>query len=46
MPSSEAAEPLVELRDVRKSFGDHVVLEEIDLAISPGEAVVIAGVSG
>jgi len=46
MTNPEAASPLVELRDVRKSFGDHVVLEEIDLAINPGEAVVIAGVSG
>jgi ABC-type polar amino acid transport system ATPase subunit len=36
----------VELRDVRKSFGDNIVLDEIDLAISPGEAVVIAGPSG
>ncbi|MBW3609493.1 MAG: amino acid ABC transporter ATP-binding protein [Actinobacteria bacterium] len=37
---------MVELRDVRKSFGDHVVLDEIDLAIDAGEAVVVAGVSG
>ena len=41
-----AAPPLVELVDVRKSFGDNVVLEGIDLAIAPGEAVVIAGPSG
>ncbi len=46
MAHSEAAPPLVELRDVRKSFGDNVVLDEIDLAISPGEAIVIAGPSG
>ncbi|HEV2059135.1 MAG TPA: amino acid ABC transporter ATP-binding protein [Solirubrobacteraceae bacterium] len=46
MPNSEATEPLVELRDVRKSFGDHVVLDEIDLALDAGEAVVVAGVSG
>ena len=46
MPTGEATEPLVELRDVSKSFGDHVVLDEIDLAITPGEAVVVAGVSG
>ena len=45
-PSSEATEPLVELRDVRKSFGDNVVLDEIDLAIGAGEAIVIAGPSG
>jgi glutamate transport system ATP-binding protein len=37
---------LVELRGVRKSFGDNVVLEDIDLAVSRGEAIVIAGPSG
>ncbi|HEV2777543.1 MAG TPA: amino acid ABC transporter ATP-binding protein [Solirubrobacteraceae bacterium] len=46
MANSEASPPLVELRDVRKSFGDNVVLDEIDLAIGGGEAVVIAGPSG
>ena len=46
MENSEATRPLVELRDVRKSFGDNVVLDEIDLAIAPGEAIVIAGPSG
>ena len=37
---------LVELRSVRKSFGDNLVLEDIDLAIGRGEAVVVAGPSG
>ncbi len=46
MANSEAAPPLVELRDVRKSFGDNVVLDEIDLGIDAGEAIVIAGPSG
>jgi ABC-type polar amino acid transport system ATPase subunit len=46
MANSGAVEPLVELRDVRKSFGDNVVLDEIDLAITAGEAIVIAGPSG
>ena len=46
MANSEASPPLVELRDVRKSFGDNVVLDEIDLAIAAGEAVVVAGPSG
>ena len=46
MANREAAPPLVELRDVRKSFGDNVVLDETDLAIGGGEAVVIAGPSG
>jgi glutamate transport system ATP-binding protein len=37
---------LVELRSIRKSFGDNVVLDGIDLAIGRGEVVVIAGPSG
>jgi glutamate transport system ATP-binding protein len=36
----------VELRDVRKSFGDNLVLAGIDLEIERGEAVVVAGPSG
>jgi glutamate transport system ATP-binding protein len=37
---------LVELRSVRKSFGDNVVLDGVDLAIDRGEAIVVAGPSG
>ncbi len=37
---------LVELIEVRKSFGDNLVLDGIDLAIDRGEVVVIAGPSG
>ncbi len=37
---------LVELRNVHKSFGDNVVLHDVDLAIARGEAVVVAGPSG
>jgi glutamate transport system ATP-binding protein len=37
---------LVELRAVRKSFGDNVVLHDVDLRIARGEAVVVAGPSG
>jgi glutamate transport system ATP-binding protein len=37
---------LVELRSVRKSFGEHVVLDGIDLSIRRGEVIVIAGPSG
>jgi ABC-type sugar transport system ATPase subunit len=40
------AEHLVELRQVRKSFGDNLVLDAIDLSIDRGEAVVVAGPSG
>jgi glutamate transport system ATP-binding protein len=37
---------LVELREVRKSFGDNLVLDAIGLNIDRGEAVVVAGPSG
>jgi ABC-type polar amino acid transport system ATPase subunit len=41
-----AADPLVALAAVRKSFGDNLVLDGIDLEIARGEAVVVAGPSG
>src|SRR3712207_9152209 len=37
---------LVELEAVKKSFGDNVVLDGIDLTIDRGQAVVVAGPSG
>ena len=42
----EGGAHLVELRGVRKSFGDNVVLDDINLAVARGEAIVIAGPSG
>ena len=38
--------PLVELVDVRKSFGDNLVLDGVNLTIGRGSATVIAGPSG
>lgn len=46
MSSPPAAEPLVELRNVRKAFGQLVVLDGVDLSIYPGEAIGILGPSG
>ena len=37
---------LVRLQGVRKSFGSNLVLNEIDLSIARGEAIVVAGPSG
>jgi glutamate transport system ATP-binding protein len=37
---------LVELKDVRKSFGTNLVLDGVDLTVRRGEAIVIAGPSG
>jgi ABC-type polar amino acid transport system ATPase subunit len=39
-------EPVVRLEGVRKSFGDNVVLDGIDLGVEPGEVLVVIGPSG
>jgi polar amino acid transport system ATP-binding protein len=41
-----AASSLVRLEDVRKSFGDNLVLDGIDLDVAAQETVVIIGASG
>jgi len=46
MAQSSGNAPLVRLTDVCKSFGEHLVLDGIDLSIAAGEAIVIAGPSG
>jgi phospholipid/cholesterol/gamma-HCH transport system ATP-binding protein len=38
--------PRIRLRDVRKSFGDKLVLDGIDLDIMPGTSMVVLGGSG
>lgn len=39
-------EPLIELKGVSKSFGSNVILDNVDLTINRGEALVIIGPSG
>ncbi|MEU9573664.1 amino acid ABC transporter ATP-binding protein [Streptomyces massasporeus] len=41
-----AVEPLIELRDVNKHFGELHVLQDINLTVSRGEVVVVIGPSG
>ncbi|MBI5162311.1 MAG: ATP-binding cassette domain-containing protein [Magnetospirillum sp.] len=43
---STPVEPKIKLADVHKAFGPKVVLDGIDLAVQPGESVVIIGGSG
>ncbi|MDO5530855.1 amino acid ABC transporter ATP-binding protein [Sutterella sp.] len=43
---SETTKPIVEIRDLKKAFGDHVVLDGISLDVHPGEKVVVLGPSG
>ncbi|MDN3359393.1 amino acid ABC transporter ATP-binding protein [Actinomadura sp. DC4] len=46
MTADDTTTPIVQLRDLRKSFGDLEVLRGIDLEIFAGEHVVIFGPSG
>jgi phospholipid/cholesterol/gamma-HCH transport system ATP-binding protein len=39
-------DPKIRVEQLRKSFGDHVVLDGIDLLIGTGESLVIVGPSG
>jgi ABC-type polar amino acid transport system ATPase subunit len=43
---ARATAPVVRLENVKKSFGDNVVLDGIDLTVTAGEALVIIGPSG
>jgi phospholipid/cholesterol/gamma-HCH transport system ATP-binding protein len=38
--------PILELRNVHKSFGNKHVLRGIDLTVAPGQSLVIIGGSG
>jgi phospholipid/cholesterol/gamma-HCH transport system ATP-binding protein len=40
------ATPIIEARGLRKSFGDKIVLDGIDLEVEAGETLIILGASG
>ena len=44
--SATGAEPIVQHEAIRKSFGDNLVLDGIDLEVAQGEVLVIIGPSG
>jgi polar amino acid transport system ATP-binding protein len=44
--TDDAFGPIVQLEGVRKSFGDNLVLDGIDLEVATGEVLVIIGPSG
>jgi len=44
--SATRAEPIVQHEAIRKSFGDNLVLDGIDLEVAQGEVLVIIGPSG
>ncbi|WP_322151435.1 amino acid ABC transporter ATP-binding protein [Paratractidigestivibacter sp.] len=45
-PAANSGEALLEVDHLRKAYGDHVVLEDISLAVKRGEVIVIIGPSG
>jgi polar amino acid transport system ATP-binding protein len=46
LASSNGSTPIVQLEGVSKSFGDHLVLDGVDLEVRVGEVLVIIGPSG
>ena len=44
--SEESKKAIVEIQNLKKAFGDHVVLYGINLSVRPGEKVVVLGPSG
>lgn len=44
--SSEPVRPKIAVRSLSKSFGDHLVLDGIDLDVAAGEVVALIGASG
>jgi ABC-type polar amino acid transport system ATPase subunit len=43
---ARATTPVVRLENVRKSFGDNLVLDGVDLTVEAGQALVVIGPSG
>ena len=41
-----AGKPIVNIRGLRKSFGEHIVLQGIDFDVQPSQVVVVIGPSG
>ena len=44
--NNSSAEPIIHVEGLRKSFGSHEVLKNIDFKVMPGEVVTIIGASG
>jgi polar amino acid transport system ATP-binding protein len=45
-PQAAGAAPILRIRGLRKSFGEHVVLAGIDFDVQPSQVVVVIGPSG
>ncbi len=45
-PDSRSGKPVIEVRDLWKSFGEQEVLRGVDLTVLEGETMVVLGASG
>ncbi len=45
-PSNDAVLPIVELKNIRKSYGNSSILKDINLQVKEGEFIAIVGFSG
>ena len=45
-PEPTAGIPVVRAEEIRKSFGNHLVLDAVDLTVDAGEVLVVIGASG
>ena len=46
MPDDRLRAPLLEVADLRKSYGDRVVLDDVSLVVQPHDVVCLIGSSG
>lgn len=46
IPPCGGEDPIVELKGISKQFGSNQVLDQVDLTVTPGEAVALIGPSG
>ncbi len=46
VPAAASGEAIIRVEGLRKAFGDHVVLKDVDLEVLPGQVVTIIGASG
>ena len=44
--NTAGVQPVIKIENLRKSFGEHVVLRDIDFEVMPGEVVTVIGASG
>ena len=46
VPVAENTAPVIDIKGLKKSFGNNAVLKEVDLHVNKGENLVVLGRSG